>query len=310
MNMLAKTAVLAIFVLLFLATWPDNLSAKIKKGKATSQEVMSDGISPGKENWQIDLDYSQINDPNYSSDAISGKFVYYVFPKEDVSREFWGDAELSYGPLLMINLNSGMLNNQSYTEQVALWVAGGSARVNFTKSYLQFDAMAGEIYGWYTRYSGYESKRRQMVLSGTLIYEDFSGRLNGEWFAPAWKMQITGSIPNSPQVPFDWSYKELTHKLSESSTNTYSVHSLIYLDLFDIKWSESFITPLTLRGFGGKYSESIKYLGLGLGTSFLYNNRPAIVFTLDRLWGWDNNQFSNWQFGVGIKVGFFQQLYQ
>lgn len=272
------------------------------------EEAAPEEIPP--EQWYLQLNYTNIFDNTFSSDAISGEAGWYLLDKIDVSTNFWGQAKMAIGPFATLSMNSGILNNKDYAEQLILWTAGASFRINFSQSIMTINAMLGQLTGYFTMQSGFETKRQDFIYSGEFSYESNSGRLLGELFIPAWKMSVAVSHPRSPQKLIDWGYQDLTNRLNDYGTNTYSVHASADLDLFDVPFSNKTKMPLTLRGFGGKYNpRNIKYFGLGGGTTYLYDNKPAVSLSIDRIWIWDNGKLDNVALNLTFFLSFFQQLW-
>ena len=262
-------------------------------------------------NWYLVLQFSKINDANFKSDAITGEVGWYLFNGIDASwPDVWNDATLSIGPFMSLSWNSGILNNQDYAENLRMWNGGVSTMLSFKQSFMTFNALVGTLVRRYTYASGYvDNPPMDWVFAGKLAYESSAGRAKGESFVPAWKMSLAGSYPQSPQRTIDWGYQELTHRLGDYGTNTYSVHATADLDIFDFGLSTDIIMPLTLRGIGGKYNTSINYLGLGAGTAFIYDKQTAATISFDKVWGWENNKFDNWAINFALHLSFFQQLW-
>lgn len=262
--------------------------------------------------WYLQLNYTNIQDPGFASDAITGEGGWYIFDEIDAGWEgVWGtDAKMAIGPFASLSMNSGILNSKDYAEQLIMWTGGLSSRITFNSSALTFNVLLGQLTGFFTLRSGYETKRQDFIYSAEATYECDAGRRQGETFVPAWKMAVAVSHPKSPQKLIDWGYQDLTNRLGDYGTNTYSVHATAELDLFDLPFSELTKMPLTLRGFGGKYNQkNIKYFGLGGGTSFIYDNKTAGSLSIDKVWIWDNGKLDNIAVNLTVYLSFFQQLW-
>ncbi|MEI6378509.1 MAG: hypothetical protein WCO55_02530 [Candidatus Falkowbacteria bacterium] len=301
-----KKFLAAILVAFMLAALPLAVSAKYRVAKQPAAAAENDSTDA----WYLQLLYTKIYDNNFGSDAITGEAGLFIFRGLDVSMaDFWGDANLSVGPFFSLSWNSGLLNSTDYAENIQMWTGGAITAISFPKSVMTFNALFGQLFGKFTYASGYVNYRKDWFLAGKLSYESAAGRMTEQWFFPAWKMSIAGSYPQAPQRAIDWGYRELTHRLGDFGTNTYSLHATADLGLFDIPLGGSIVIPLTARGFGGKYNENIKYLGLGGGTAFIFNKKTAAIVTVDKIWGWENSKFNNWAINFALNLSFFQQLW-
>jgi len=260
--------------------------------------------------WFVNISYIAVNDKSFASDAseVNGGIFFLNRLPIDFP-ELWESGSLSLGVMAGYKVNSGIMDNQSYAEQKQLWHAGLMSRLDFPESVLQLDINAGELASKYRLKSGYDEKAKNFFIAGQIAYRNYAGRLQGEAFLPTWSMVISGGLPWSDRVVFDYGFSELMHRFNESGNNISSIHGLAELGLVDIIFSESFLTGMTIRGLAGKYNENIKYFGLGGGLDIVTNNVPVISFKLDKVWGWQNNQFDNWLFSVNVSYGYLGQIW-
>ncbi|NCN25242.1 hypothetical protein COT94_04095 [Candidatus Falkowbacteria bacterium CG10_big_fil_rev_8_21_14_0_10_37_14] len=297
-----------IYVLLvLLLLWSTTGWSQIK---LTSDPQVEEDLMIMPESWFIELNYHNVFDDNFSSDAITGDAGWYIITNQDASWPgIWDDALLDIGPIVGLKMNSGIESDQKYSENIILWTIGTSLRLRYSLSQLTLNLQGGQLIGKFNHLTGFERVRKDAVWSAEIIYESNAGRLQGQFWLTAWQMRLIGSTPWSPQVPLDWGFNELTHNVGEGATNTYSVHASASLDIFDIPMSDIILLPISIKGSGGKYNENIKYFGLGFGLGVLVNNRPAVGLYLEKLWGWDNSKFDNWNLNFKFHLSFFETIW-
>jgi hypothetical protein len=304
-----KTANVSIVLLLALyLLWPTIAWSQIALTNDASED--EDFPTVMLENWFIELNYHNVIDDNFSSDAITGDFGWYVLTDQNIAFPMlWEEAYLDVGPIFGLRMNSGITTDQAYAENIILWTVGVSFRVRYTQSKLTLNLQGGQLTGKYTHLTGFEKQSHSSVWSADLIYSSDAGRAQGQSWLTAWEMSVIGSTPWAPQVPLDWGFNELTHNVGRGATNTYSVHTFTSLDVIDLPLSDIMLMPLSIKGSAGKYGDGIKYFGLGAGVGVVVNNRPAAGLYIDKLWGWDNSKFDNWNLNFRFHLSFFETIW-
>jgi|GEM_PF-1251577 len=297
---------ITIIILLWLLAMA-NLSAQ---GFYDNEEAVAEETTTVNK-WRILIGYSVVDDPKFGSDALDLEAGWYLLDNMDISfPELFPQASLSLGPSVAVRVNSGLLNNQRYAEQIMLWTVGITSRMDFPESFLRVDLNAGELTGYFTQKSGYEERKKSTILSGLIDYRLFSGRINEEWLFTTWNVTLAWGLPWSDQKFFDWGYNQLEHRQTTGGQDVSSIHATAELGLLDLAMSDEFIFGLTVRGLGGKYNSNVKYFGLGGGLDFVLSNIPIISVNADYIWGWDNSTFKNWNFSVRVRYDRFANFYE
>jgi hypothetical protein len=268
--------------------------------------------------WTLTTNFNKPYSADFASDGIGVRGSLLITSTDELPEfmSFISEQEMSlgFGVTGMYDNNTGRFNDDRYSEGLSGYNVGLMSLLSLTNSRLSLSVSYGQMFGTYTVKSGYRRMTENKYLSGLVEYRDYSGRVAGEAWFPAWGVVVSGNLPlETRELPL-FGYDEFQHRQRYEGDNLNAIHGLAEVSVVDIGFfDDAFITSLKARGLGGKYStdyRNIRYWGFGGGVDVVVQNTTALSVDLDYIWGQWQSKAAGIYLGVSFNAAVIPKIWQ